>query len=260
MGVNRGEPLDGDLDYRTVSREGWDVLSLRDDPVTFDPSTARTFLDPFGWISWDEIQRVLCLAAGGGEQAPRFAALGCTVTVVDISRGQLERDREVASEMGLTVECVEADMLDLEPLHGRQFDLVYQPASAFYGPDVALLYRQVATVTRPGGSYMVQHLSPAQLQLAHEPWDGAAYRIGRPLHGSEPLLWQSEDTAIGRPATSLHYLHPLGALIGGLCESGFDVVGFNEPDAGDATAEPGSEDHLAAYIAPYFWVFARRRG
>src|SRR5262249_23642857 len=39
---------------------------------------------------------VLCLACGGGQQAPVFAAAGASVTVLDLSPGQLAQDRLVA--------------------------------------------------------------------------------------------------------------------------------------------------------------------
>lgn len=251
---------DDPADYRTVNREGWDLLSLLDDPSTFQADTARNDLDRFGWIPWEGIRDVLCLAAAGGQQAPRFAALGYNVTLVDLSPGQLERDREVCREMGLTVEFVEADMLDLSQLRGRQFDLVYQPVSACYVPDVLRLYREVASVTRTGGHYMVEHWSPAQLRVAPDaPWDGSAYRISRPADSTEPLLWHSAEAPLGKQASCVHYVHTLGSLVGGLCESGFDVVEFREPHHGNVAAEPGSDEHMAAYLPPFISMLARRR-
>jgi len=108
---------------------------------------------------------VLCLACGGGQQAALFASLGYRVTLADISPDQLQIDRAVAEEYGLKIELVEADMLDLSRLHGRQFDLVYQAVSACYVPDVQRLYREVARVIKPGGWYRVEHWNPVQLQL-----------------------------------------------------------------------------------------------
>jgi SAM-dependent methyltransferase len=225
-----------------------------------DRGTARGQLDSSEWLPWDQIRTVLCVAGGGGEQAPLFAALGLDVTVVDLSSGQLDRDRQVASENGLTIECVEADMLDLSPLGDRQFDLVYQPVSACYAPDVRRLYREIANVTRAGGHYRVEHWSPTHLQVAaHGAWDGAAYRIDRPASADEPILWRSGDTGMGQDATCLHYGHTLGALVGGLGEAGFDIVALREPDYGDLDAEPGSEAHLAAYFPPFIEILARRQ-
>ena len=254
------EPASGLGDYRSVNSQGWDILSLLDSPAPFDLATARERLDPSSWIPWDQIHSVLCVAGGGGEQAPLFAALGYEVTVVDLSAGQLERDREVARELGVSVECIRADMLDLSPLSGRLFDLVYQPISACYVPDVRRLYSEVAGITRPEGHYAVEHWSPIHLQVAADVgWDGSAYRIDRPASSDEALLWRSAETWSGQVAMCLHYCHTLDSLVGGLCDSGFDIVGLREPDVGDAAAEPATEAHVAAYFPPFIRILARRR-
>jgi hypothetical protein len=148
-------------------------------------------------------------------------------------------------------------MLDLARLHGRGFDLVYQPVSACYIPDVRPLYREVARVVRPGGFYRVEHWTLLHVQLADDvPWDGQAYRVARPQRPGRPLPWRHGDDG---QATCWHYIHPLDDLIGGLCAAGFVVLGFAETRPGDLSAEPGSHAHLAAYLPPFFALFARRR-
>jgi hypothetical protein len=252
---------EGPVDYRAVNQAGWDLLSLLDDPGPPDKETAREDLDPFGWIPWKSIRTVLCLAGAGGYFAPRFACLGYDVTVFDLSIGQLERDRQIGREEGLEISCIEGDVLDLSPLGGARFDLVYQPISACYIPDAAGMYRQVASVIDPSGLYFVKHWSPIQLQLALDrPWDGAAYRLDRPAFTNEPLIWRSVETWSGERASCVHHAHPLDVLIGGICDAGFQIVGFRQPDAGDVTAEPGSDAHMAAYLPPFLWVAARPTG
>ena len=93
-------------------------------------SVARTLLDQAEWLPWDEINEVLCLASAGGQQAPAFAELGRRVTLFDLSPGQLNVDRQFAAARNYDIEILEGDMLDLSALHGRGFDLVYQPISA----------------------------------------------------------------------------------------------------------------------------------
>src|SRR5215211_7296288 len=44
---------------------------------------------------------VLCLASGGGQQAPVLAAVGANVTVLDNSQAQLEQDLKVAARENL---------------------------------------------------------------------------------------------------------------------------------------------------------------
>ena len=62
------------------ARQGrWEIVLTPTKPV------------PRDWLEV-EGRHVLCLASGGGQQAPILAAAGATVTVLDNSPKQLERD------------------------------------------------------------------------------------------------------------------------------------------------------------------------
>ena len=67
---------------------------------------------PRQWLAPLAGTRVLCLACGGGQQAPILAAAGARVTVVDLSSRQLDQDRFVAERDGLGITTVQADMAD----------------------------------------------------------------------------------------------------------------------------------------------------
>jgi SAM-dependent methyltransferase len=252
--------------YREVNREAWAALVRHGCEWTrpYGPqefSRARELLDPRGWIPWDEVESVLCVACGGGQQGPLFASLKRRVTLLDLSSAQLERDREVARRYGFAIELIERDMLDLVPLHGRDFDLVYQSVSAVYAPDVRRLYREVARALRPGGYYYVVHWNPVYTQLPElGEWDGEAYRI---VHPQQPGVvvpqtrWRVNEQDF--PITSWEYIHPLDDLLGGLCDAGFVIVHFAETSRGDLSAAPGSPAHLAGYLPATFAVFAQLR-
>lgn len=252
-------------DYREINRRGWAYLARRgcDSSLPYGPEQfahARRWLDAKAWIPWSKVRSVLCLAAGGGQQAPLFASLNYRVTVVDLSPDQLQRDREVAERYGFDIECLEGDMLDLSLLHSRNFDLVYQPVSALYIPDVRWLYQEVFRVLKPGEYYWVEHWNPVQMQLAHSnTWDGQAYRIAHPQRPGVPLPWLDEDeNGCEVPAACWHYIHSLGNLIGGLCEAGFVTLRFAETSGGNPRAEPGTLAHLATYLPTFFTLFAQR--
>ena len=70
---------------------------------------------------------VLCLASGGGQQGPIFAAAGANVTVFDNSPKQLERDRVVAERDNLQIKTVQGDMADLSVFADESFDLIIHP-------------------------------------------------------------------------------------------------------------------------------------
>ena len=94
---------------------------------------------------------VLCLASGGGQQGPVLAAAGATVTVLDNSPRQLGRDEEVAAREGLAIRTVLGDMRDLSALADASFDVVFNPVSNVFCPDLAPVWRESFRVLRPGG-------------------------------------------------------------------------------------------------------------
>ena len=123
------------------------------------PARDEDFVDPLavvdacGWLQGGiRGQRVLCLAAGGGRQSALYAAAGGIVSVVDISPAMLELDRQVAAERGLEVRTVQTSMEDLAMFRDAEFDLVIQPVSTCYVPQIAPVYREVARVLRAGGA------------------------------------------------------------------------------------------------------------
>ena len=253
--------------YLTINRDAWERLADAGCewtiPVDAEAlASAKTILDPAGWLPWDRMRRVLCLAAGGGQQAILFAHLGYDVTLVDLSPAQLDRDRTTAQRLGLRMKFVEADMQDLTALDESDFDLVYQPVSGVYVPDIRKVYHQVARCVRPDGIYRVAQWNPIYTQMPEtQEWDGEAYRIVHPQALQGKPIVQASRVVAGRqiPVTSLEFIHPLGDVIGGLGDAGFVIEHFSEPDSGDVNAPPASLAHLAAYVRPMFIMLARKR-
>ncbi|MBI3875346.1 MAG: class I SAM-dependent methyltransferase [Verrucomicrobia bacterium] len=213
-------------------------------------------INPFGWIAGGvKGKRVLCLAAGGAKHGVLFAAAGANVTVVDLSPAMLALDREAAAARGLQVNVVEASMDDL-PLGDTAFDIVLQPVSACYVPDVLAVYREVARVIAPGGLYIVQHKQPVSLQAEAEP-EGNSYKLVTPYYHAgplAPLVKESEHRETG----TMEFLHRLEDLIGGLCRSGFVIEDFVEPRYSNPLAPPGSFGHRSWFVPPYLTIKARR--
>ena len=85
------QPVSSEVIERSKSGE-WEIT------VTTEKSVPRDWFPK----SLDGL-KILCLASGGGQQAPVLAAAGADVTVTDISRKQLEQDKKVAERDGLTL-------------------------------------------------------------------------------------------------------------------------------------------------------------
>jgi len=215
-------------------------------------------VDQVGWLGGDiRGKRVLCLAAGGGKHGPLYAAAGGIVTVVDISPVQLELDREVAAERRLELKTVEASMDDLMMFGAGEFDIVVQPVSTCYLPEIGVVYREVARVTRAGGLYISQHKSPVSLQAEVLP-SARGYEITEPYYRRGPL-----PPVIGSPHReegTLEYLHRWEELLGLLCRAGFVIEDLVEPLHAKADASPGTFGHRSRYVAPYVRIKARRSG
>ena len=65
-----------------------------------------------------------------------LAAAGAAVTVLDNSPRQLGRDQEVAAREGLAVRTVLGDMRDLGAFPDASFDVVFNPVSNVFCPEL----------------------------------------------------------------------------------------------------------------------------
>lgn len=244
------------------NRSAWDERVRRKDWY-IDTATDQDFenpldiVDPCRWLGSSlHDKRVLCLAAGGGRHGVLFASLGANVTVVDISPKMLDLDRNLAAKRNLSLRLVESSMDNLSTLGDYSFDIVVQPVSTCYVPDIDIVYREVARVTVPGGIYISQHKQPVNMQSTSTP-SPQSYSIPEPYYRSGPLPPSTTD-AWHRESGTLEFLHRWDQLLGSLCKAGFVIEDVAEPRHGDPAALPGSFEHRSFYIPPYIRLKARR--
>lgn len=122
---------------------------------------------PDHWLGDVRGKRLLCLAGGGGQQTAILAAMGATVTVFDLSRNQLSLDQKAAATYGLTITAVQGDMADLSVLRNEHepFDLVVNPASTMFVPDLPKVWQQAYSVLKPGGKLIATTMNPITYQI-----------------------------------------------------------------------------------------------
>lgn len=214
-------------------------------------------LDSRGWLPASVAGLdVLCLASGGGWQSILYASAGAHVTVVDLSPGMLALDKREADRRGLSVRILEASMDNLSELTDATFDIVHQPVSTCYVPDVVQVYREISRVLRDGGLYISQHKQPASLQITHRT-KRDRFVIGIEYYREGPLP-QTDDTSYREPGAT-EYLHRTEDLLGGLCRTGFVLEDVTEPYRADPKAPVTAFGYRGRFTPPYIRIKARRK-
>ena len=173
---------------------------------------------------------VLCLASGGGQQGPVLAAAGATVTVLDNSARQLAQDRMVADRDGLVLTTVLGDMRDLSAFADASFDLVFNPVSNVFSPDLAPVWSECYRVLRQGGLLLAGFMNPDIFIFdadAAENRDELIVRHALPYSDLTHLTPAERARLFGADAP-VEYSHTLGEQIGGQLDAGFVITGFAE--------------------------------
>jgi SAM-dependent methyltransferase len=181
--------------------------------------------------------RILCLASGGGQQGPVLAAAGAEVTVFDNSPAQLARDEEVAARDGLTVRTVLGDMRDLSAFPGASFDVVFNPVSNVFCPELAPVWRESFRVLRPGGVLMAGFMNPDIFIFDVAALDERAEFVVRHRIPFTTLDLPQDERARVYSGGPIEYSHTLTEQIGGQLSAGFLLTHLVEaPHHADATA------------------------
>ena len=211
----------------------WSVVLIGHEPV------------PRDWFPADLAgAAVLCLASGGGQQGPVLAAAGAAVTVIDNSPAQLGRDQEVAAREGLAIATVLGDMRDLSSLADASFDVVFNPVSNVFCPDLAPVWREAFRVLRPGGTLLTGFLNPDIFIFDLAALDAGEFVVRHRIPYSTLDLPDAERRQAYADGP-IEYSHSLTEQIGGQLAAGFTLTHLVEArHHADATAR-----YMPGYIA-----------
>lgn len=205
---------------------------------------------PRAWFPTDLTGvRLLALAGSGGQQAPILAAAGAQVTVLDLSPQQLAHDKQVAKRFDLPLRIEQGDMADLSRFDEESFDLIINPCSNCFVPDVERVFRECARVLRPGGRLMVGMLQPTFYMFDHDDAEGSLTVKHQLPYRGDALEHRSRYEESG---AAFEYSHTLTSQIGGQLNAGLRLLDIYED------RWPASQIPLDAYAPLYFATLSER--
>jgi SAM-dependent methyltransferase len=184
---------------------------------------------PEEWLIDARDRQILCLGGGGGQQAPLLATVGPT-TSFDNSGVQLNLDVKVAQENDLDLKVVKGDMADLGVFENGFFDLIVNPCSTCFVPDLAPVWQECYRVLAPGGTMISGHLNPIYFMIDHDRIESSEQlEITRPVPYAD-TAWLSKEELDSKVANlePLTYGHTLTQLIGGQLSAGFTLIDMFE--------------------------------
>jgi SAM-dependent methyltransferase len=184
---------------------------------------------PQRWFPALQGTDVLCLASGGGQQGPVLAAAGAHVTVFDNSPAQLKQDQLVAERESLSIRTMEGDAADLSMFDQESFDLILNPCSTVFMPDVRAVWRECSRVLRRGGILMTGAMNPVHYIFDLYKADEGVLEVAHSIPYSDLTSIPKEDLEehMGK-GLPVEFGHSLTDLLGGQCDVGLVITDMYE--------------------------------
>jgi SAM-dependent methyltransferase len=191
-----------------------------------------------------------------GQQAPILAAAGAQVWVLDASPRQLAQDRFVAERDNLELATVEGDMADLAAFDVASLDLIVNPVSTLFVPELDPVWAECSRILKPTGVLMTGFLNPDEFVFDPDALDKEGRFVVRyPLPYVElDTLDKGQIAERRRDYQMFHFNHTMEAQLGGILRAGFVVTHFFEDHRPESDQNP-----IRDFMPSYFVVRAERR-
>ena len=216
-GQNRwSQPVSSEVIAKAKAGQ-WSIVLTENKPV------------PFEWFPALAGADVLCLASGGGQQGPVLAAAGSRVTVFDNSPAQLKQDQVVAARESLPIVTVEGDAADLSMFADKSFDLVCNPVSTVFMPNVRAVWKECSRVLRHGGILMTGFMNPLHYIFDLYKADEGILEVAHSIPYSDLASIPQQDLdELMQKGLPVEFGHSLTDLLGGQCDAGFVITDMYE--------------------------------
>tara|TARA_R110002049_G_scaffold4601_5_gene32821 strand:- start:1136798 stop:1137607 length:810 start_codon:yes stop_codon:yes gene_type:complete len=223
-------------EIQRARKDDWQIILTPEKPVP------REWFPDFRANSIE----VLCLASGGGQQAPILAAAGANVTVFDNSPAQLAQDRLVADREGLNIDLVQGDMADLSVFENESFDLIVHPCSNCFAADVLPVWKEAARVMKPGANLLAGIVNPLLYLFDDQLMERGEFKVCHKIPysdlGSLSLDQRQAYLADDEPFC---FGHSLKDQVGGQIDAGLAITGMFE----DCWSEWPISEYIPTFIA-----------
>ena len=215
--------VEKNIDNLVNNGVGFSIPVTREQIEEYKITRKNDIMPPSEWIPKNiSAMKVLLLAGAGGQQAPLFAALGADVTVLDLSDKMLEQDKIVAEREGLSITIEKGNMCDLSRFTDGSFDLIVNPPSLFYVPDVIPVFKECHRVLKDGGIFIASLANPINYMCNYDS-EKDIYTVCNPL----PFISHEHDEGCAE-AGWVEYGHTWDSYIGGQTRCGFAIIGCIE--------------------------------
>jgi SAM-dependent methyltransferase len=187
---------------------------------------------PRKWFGDLKGKQVLCLASGGGQQAPVLAAAGASVISFDNSDEQLAKDQLVADRDELDLKTIQGDMADLSIFEDGCFDLIFHPVSNVFSEEILPVWKECFRVLGHGGRLLSGFMNPTFFLFDHEEAEKTGklqVQYSLPFSDLKSLTKKKLDR-IKQEGLAYEFGHTLEDQIGGQIKAGFAISGFYEDD------------------------------
>ena len=157
-----------DSDWYMSLRTDEKISRLQENPaLSFHPAVFELIKKYIGEISG---KHILLPSSGDNHAAFSFAIMGAKVTSADISERQLENAKTIADRIGLDIEFVCDNTMELEHIKDNTYDLVYTSNGTLsWISDLTGMYKNINRVLKNQGYSFMYDMHPFNRPFPEKP-------------------------------------------------------------------------------------------